>query len=267
MYILGPKVAVKNSIPDIVPRKFVDTRLLHLQKCFTTKRIVPYRDNIGNINQFVEVGLKIVGASGNNSLSMRREPGNSQEVAQASAVFYPFWPGGFGKISQKVKNISSKLEVKHKLLAVPPGFIRGYEFKEDTNIVLKSNVSVNLLETLDKDLDVQNWLILTSRTPSGNSSSSVYCHNDFEDLDEQLLLPDLKPVLNISDTGKNENFQSEWAEMIDISQPMDNFEQEIPVPAMIYPFNLDVFQKQAILKLEKRQYVFVAAHTSAGIDK
>ena len=29
-------------------------------------------------------------------------------------------------------------------------------------------------------------------------------------------------------------------------------------------FELDTFQKQAILKLEERQSVFVAAHTSAG---
>ena len=31
-----------------------------------------------------------------------------------------------------------------------------------------------------------------------------------------------------------------------------------------WPFELDVFQKQAILHLEKHESVFVAAHTSAG---
>jgi superfamily II RNA helicase len=31
-----------------------------------------------------------------------------------------------------------------------------------------------------------------------------------------------------------------------------------------YPFELDGFQKQAVMRLEKRQHVFVAAHTSAG---
>ena len=31
-----------------------------------------------------------------------------------------------------------------------------------------------------------------------------------------------------------------------------------------WPFELDVFQKQAILHLEARESVFVAAHTSAG---
>ena len=31
-----------------------------------------------------------------------------------------------------------------------------------------------------------------------------------------------------------------------------------------WPFELDIFQKQAILKLENHENVFVAAHTSAG---
>ncbi len=31
-----------------------------------------------------------------------------------------------------------------------------------------------------------------------------------------------------------------------------------------WPFELDVFQKQAILRLEEHENVFVAAHTSAG---
>ena len=31
-----------------------------------------------------------------------------------------------------------------------------------------------------------------------------------------------------------------------------------------YPFELDVFQKQAVLRLEAHDSVFVAAHTSAG---
>ena len=43
-----------------------------------------------------------------------------------------------------------------------------------------------------------------------------------------------------------------------------NFDQEVPTPAIKYPFTLDEFQKRAILRLEQKQNVFVAAHTSAG---
>lgn len=34
--------------------------------------------------------------------------------------------------------------------------------------------------------------------------------------------------------------------------------------AIEFPFELDVFQKEAIIHLEKGESVFVAAHTSAG---
>lgn len=35
-------------------------------------------------------------------------------------------------------------------------------------------------------------------------------------------------------------------------------------PLLQWPFDLDVFQKQAVLRLEAHDSVFVAAHTSAG---
>lgn len=36
------------------------------------------------------------------------------------------------------------------------------------------------------------------------------------------------------------------------------------LPLLQWPFELDVFQKQAVLRLENHESVFVAAHTSAG---
>ncbi|KTF81436.1 hypothetical protein cypCar_00030893, partial [Cyprinus carpio] len=55
-----------------------------------------------------------------------------------------------------------------------------------------------------------------------------------------------------------------WAVPVDITSPCDDFYKRIPDPAFKYPFELDVFQKQAILRLEAHDSVFVAAHTSAG---
>ena len=42
------------------------------------------------------------------------------------------------------------------------------------------------------------------------------------------------------------------------------YEKLRPKMAVSYPFELDEFQKQAVLRLERRENVFVAAHTSAG---
>ena len=48
---------------------------------------------------------------------------------------------------------------------------------------------------------------------------------------------------------------------IDISKPWSEL---LPDPAYKWPFELDLFQKRAILCLENHDSVFVAAHTSAG---
>ena len=47
---------------------------------------------------------------------------------------------------------------------------------------------------------------------------------------------------------------------------MDNFDELVPVEnrAIVYPFELDIFQKRAVYRLEQGACVFVAAHTSAG---
>lgn len=49
-----------------------------------------------------------------------------------------------------------------------------------------------------------------------------------------------------------------------ITEKMPPFAELIPDPAFTWPFELDTFQKQAILCLERNQSVLVAAHTSAG---
>lgn len=53
-----------------------------------------------------------------------------------------------------------------------------------------------------------------------------------------------------------------WAaeDKLDVS----DFAQLVPDMAIEYPFNLDVFQRRAVFRLERDENVFVAAHTSAG---
>uniref|UniRef100_A0AAR2LKJ7 SKI2 homolog, superkiller viralicidic activity 2-like n=1 Tax=Pygocentrus nattereri TaxID=42514 RepID=A0AAR2LKJ7_PYGNA len=67
-----------------------------------------------------------------------------------------------------------------------------------------------------------------------------------------------------TDEGKKKDKEKKWAVPVDITFPCDDFYKRIPDPAFKYPFELDVFQKQAILRLEAHDSVFVAAHTSAG---
>ncbi|KAF0302092.1 Antiviral helicase SKI2 [Amphibalanus amphitrite] len=57
---------------------------------------------------------------------------------------------------------------------------------------------------------------------------------------------------------------SQWAEEVDISRPVEDFHRQVPNMAHRYPYELDTFQKLAILHMERGESVFVAAHTSAG---
>ena len=59
--------------------------------------------------------------------------------------------------------------------------------------------------------------------------------------------------------------KAEWAVMVDVSQPLSDFHQQVPSMAFTWPFELDTFQKQAVLRLERNESVFVAAHTSGFV--
>uniref|UniRef100_W8B7G6 Helicase SKI2W n=1 Tax=Ceratitis capitata TaxID=7213 RepID=W8B7G6_CERCA len=270
-YIISPELPIHNPLPEIIPRRYNESRLLHLPKGSASTKLVPRRDFItGGIIEFVEVDVEDVGANACNSTSMRREPGLLEESTRGSAMNFPFWPGGFDEPPREIKKLDVDLDLGSELLTVPPGFQKGYNF-EDTKLesqfggmVISKSDNVNLLENLEKDLDVQEWLKLSEEPVKSDSLNNFNDSMDFKDIEEHIMSADLKPVLEISNTNTKSAFNSEWAEMVDITHPIDNFKEKIPCPAMTYPFELDVFQKQAILKLEERQYVFVAAHTSAG---
>ncbi|CEG40713.1 dead deah box rna [Plasmopara halstedii] len=61
---------------------------------------------------------------------------------------------------------------------------------------------------------------------------------------------------------RNGNQTSEWASMASVD--IRNFHEKVPEMAMKYDFELDGFQKECVIHLERHECVFVAAHTSAG---
>jgi len=92
-----------------------------------------------------------------------------------------------------------------------------------------------------------------------------------EGLDDDFASLDLDSggsVLSISTAGASAANAgprvTEWAERLDAEGTIPDFHQQVPQMAFQFPFELDTFQKQAVLKLEQAESVFVAAHTSAG---
>lgn len=273
-YILSPELSIHDPLPDILPRSYNEMRLLNVPRGPASTKLVPKRDLMtGQIIAFVEVDLENVGANAHNSTSMKREPGLLDEVTRGSAMNYPFWPGGLDEPTKEMKCMNTDDFEIEELLTVPPGFKTGYDFKNNLHykeeLLKPKKENVNLLKNLEEDLDVQEWLKITQSTESNENGSqrseflSTKADEEFKDVDDHIMSAELKPVLEISST-KDTKLCTEWAEMLDISQPITDFKEKIPCPAMSFPFELDTFQKQAILKLEERQYVFVAAHTSAG---
>ena len=64
--------------------------------------------------------------------------------------------------------------------------------------------------------------------------------------------------------GSEKGKQNEWAVTERMANIGADFETLVPEPAIVYPFEMDVFQKEAAYHLEQHESVFIGAHTSAG---
>ena len=72
-------------------------------------------------------------------------------------------------------------------------------------------------------------------------------------------VPKVEPTIMSAPKKQKEIFMVNADLAIDVSRPWNEI---IPDPAYQWPFELDFFQKRAIVCLERHDSVFVAAHTS-----
>ncbi|XP_054261713.1 SKI2 subunit of superkiller complex protein [Macrosteles quadrilineatus] len=184
-------------------------------------------------------------------------------------------------------------DFESNFLTIPPGFTQGLEFAEDgctpisrtshvndetlpvvdlvqeKSVVEEKNV-VNLINLLNQEQDILGLWKEPAKEPEhiNNKAPTIELRISQNDEEEEGVIPkeaNMGPVLNISKAVATKAVdKTKWAEEIDISTPVTDFKQKVPNPAFTWPFELDTFQKQAILKLEEGENVFVAAHTSAG---
>lgn len=56
-------------------------------------------------------------------------------------------------------------------------------------------------------------------------------------------------MLKISGNAERVLVKSKWVEELDISKPIDNFDELLPDPAYKWEFELDTFQKQVSITL------------------
>ncbi|XP_074839316.1 superkiller complex protein 2-like [Carettochelys insculpta] len=231
----------------------------------------------GQILGFREALLDNVGLSAKNSLSFQRAPGPPAQALRGSSTNYPFWPGGMDEPSLEQigtrEQLEEEVDFEKELLTVPLGWKKGVEFKAQGAALqgpsgrlplgglLGALDSFQLGDSSDEEQEKKKKTKGQEKerppapTPALQRADSL----------EELVLKDVaseppppaQPV-------PPEPPQEQWAIPVDISSPVDDFYKRIPDPAFRWPFELDVFQKQAILHLERRDSLFVAAHTSAG---
>uniref|UniRef100_A0A8C2F7K1 SKI2 homolog, superkiller viralicidic activity 2-like n=1 Tax=Cyprinus carpio TaxID=7962 RepID=A0A8C2F7K1_CYPCA len=206
----------------------------------------------GLLLDFTEVLLEDTALSAKNSLSLQRQPGPPSESLRGSNTNYPFLPAGMEELTleqiKKKSELEEDIDFEKDLLTVPPGLKAGVDFSDKGRVSLL--LSVNLLSLLSTFDDVIDAL------PEEKEGVSPK--------EETVKLPRTNSLEELGIKVIQAGDHKKWAVPVDITSPCDDFYKRIPDPAFKYPFELDVFQKQAILRLEAHDSVFVAAHTSAG---
>ena len=173
------------------------------------------------------------------------------------------------------------MDFENNLRTLAKGFKSGIEFEADNytpksiqtdetsqierNYSQEETETVNLMAVINEEANLfEHWF-----KPVAEPKPEEQLFKDpeielpaIDEFTELITEPEI-PILNISDHNKK-NAQAEWAEQLDVSVAVTDFDKKVPDPAMKFTYELDNFQKQAIIKLEEDCNVFVAAHTSAG---
>uniref|UniRef100_A0A3Q1HQ42 SKI2 homolog, superkiller viralicidic activity 2-like n=1 Tax=Anabas testudineus TaxID=64144 RepID=A0A3Q1HQ42_ANATE len=227
----------------------------------------------GMLQDFTEVLLENTGLSAKNSLSLQRQPGPPSESLRGSNTNYPFLPGGMEALTldqiKKKSELEENIDFKNDLLKVPPGLKSGMDFTNKDAKIAKPEVNLmSLLSTFDDITDLQLEAKEEEEGRESKETPKLPRTNSLEDLGIKDAVPSPSPSEKAKDEkskpSENPEDKKKWAIPVDITSPCDDFYKRIPNPAFKWPFELDVFQKQAVLRLEAHESVFVAAHTSAG---
>lgn len=181
---------------------------------------------------------------------------NTQETSPSSNIHLSF--NDF--LSQELKNLQTTIpgtSISHK-----------FDVEDSTNDDL-------FKFDIDDQIELFEWLrtenaqfaslekILKTATEKTDPNKTEVLDPKAEKAKEKEINKLVNRVLNISIKNVDlvEDKSNEFAKMININRQPD---EEITHPAKTYDFELDTFQKQAIIHMEKFCNVFVAAHTSAG---
>ncbi|KAF6036501.1 hypothetical protein EB796_005177 [Bugula neritina] len=246
-----------------VPREFDFSNLLKVSTLPATYELAVERDyRTGEVLAFTERVNSASGGSAADSFSMLRAPEPGSGVKGSSSNL-PFWPGGFDPPLDTSVDPPTTEWKEYRMVApgLPGGLTAADTSTSPADIKLTDLHSPENLFEFDSSGDDE------SDGEEAGSSAAAMLPEDGDGVDDVIeeLTKDAK-VLILSDmkTVVPEVKDTEFAVRLSVTEPIEDFYQRVPDMAYKWPFELDVFQKQAVLCLESHENVFVAAHTSAG---
>ncbi|BFZ20866.1 hypothetical protein BsWGS_23905 [Bradybaena similaris] len=272
-------------------------RLFHVDTCpvQTTIRVERNRTT-GQLLGYTEELIPDSAETSRNSLSLRRAPelhsSKSKQDVRGSNINLPFWPGGLDvdDLLQESHDTSGSspalnLDDDSQYLSVPPGFQSGMIIEHTPS--RKTNSTQEVVSEAP-DPGSAPALISLADIMAGVEDLDLESSEDEEQVDKLDKQPVKDEEIKKAELPRSESLEKlvqpvdsvkpeepaplkkvtaakeQWAVQIDVSCPVQDFYKRIPDMAYKWPFELDIFQKQAILRLESHDSVFVAAHTSAG---
>ncbi|KAJ1647554.1 Antiviral helicase ski2 [Coemansia asiatica] len=266
---LLPRPAIENpqlsSAQQLVQKEYQLNEFMSLPQPWLGTSLAISRDPVtGEYRGAVEVDKAI----SVDPMSIMRAAGRRENYATGSSSQIPFQPGGIDARATAGYNGAEEQEKDVlELCTVPDGFERGLNFDgAQVNSSQKAEALVpGLLDAADLAIE-------------------YYGAADGRQGEADAVLPDTDPVADDQDSEQREidklasvaapigqpngaedpEHRKEWAHMVDVAAGFPNFRRLVPHLAREFPFELDVFQKRAVYHLERGDYVFVAAHTSAG---
>lgn len=227
----------------------------------------------GTITGYEEYTMGISEQAGDSktSLSMNRQMGSKLEFVRGRAGFMPFAPGG---VDNTINAASAKTINFHRddqgLFDWAPGLSRGLTVdqsvsQETFDYLKQSEKEPDYSETIDSGHIIKGTTIDKGKLDKSKNSATL--SSSSPSINDALLDSLLPRDISFGRTALTESVApkaKEWAHVVDINKNIDNFDELVPNPAKEFPFELDVFQKEAVFHLEQGDSVFVAAHTSAG---
>ncbi|KAI8918464.1 NUC185 domain-containing protein [Powellomyces hirtus] len=223
--------------------------------------------------------LPVHALTAKNSTSFGREPAGLTDFVRGSSSNMPFAPGGLDRevqaddelLEDMAKLVANLLSFEEgELLFIPPGFERGLHFDDSEELALNIQSSFNIEDILSGGDDLAFQYLKDEDAHSNpkvgkahsTTATKIVAEAGQKDIDE-LLPEETKATSPVAAPLPTDDYK-EWAHVIDVDQGFPDFYDLVPELAHNFPFELDVFQKQAVYHLENGESVFVAAHTSAG---